>query len=424
MMEILLAFLGGIRTNIVSGAQRMTPLSGIWNIVTGWANIPWLAGIISIIIISVSCVIVADTLVIKNTFNLILISAIMCTSPAMINAFVYGYGGLPFAISLLFASYAVREGFRGSIGGYLRYYICLTIVVMTYTAYASWSAVLIIIISVDGFIHKSVPGITIIKKELTLLALSVFSVLTDIFFCRIVISISGQNFQGRVTDSLYSKSMIGILNTMVTDCISYWKSFFTHIYLDFTHISVYLCLIVLIFYFFIIKADWGGVKKKIIIGSTALVLVHVALIPIAYDLLRLIWGTGHQLTGYAIIVWSVLLIVLLDRIVQRVDAEESLRLIKIKSVILPAIFLLLSLYSYHLILAANVGYLRVDVLANSAEQTLNRIAMRLESIEGYTPGVTKVFFAGYLGKYGSADMTMLSYSESISFVGNTVHAVT
>ena len=140
--------------SIINGATRMTWLSNFWYLLQDSVQVPWFAGCLSLILYGFSAFFACNALTIKSDLCLILITGIMVVQPALISSQVYGAGGLPFSVALFFSSLAAWSFFSEWNLRYVIFAFAVIVTIGTYTAYISWTAVIILIRDIEDILIK------------------------------------------------------------------------------------------------------------------------------------------------------------------------------------------------------------------------------------------------------------------------------
>lgn len=134
---------------ITSGRWFLTVACGI----SSYYTLPWLIGIISLLWISITCVILTEILEIKHTEWIVLISVLFVSFPALASTYAYIFtaDGYMFALLLsVLAVYLTKRYRRGFAAGGL----CLAFSMGTYQAYLSVCMLLCLYVLVQRFTEE------------------------------------------------------------------------------------------------------------------------------------------------------------------------------------------------------------------------------------------------------------------------------
>lgn len=119
-------------------------------------DLPWVTGLLSIILISLTAVVVADVFKIENPFLLILTGGLLVSFPAITHTFYFQYTADGYMLAMLLAALSVRFSLIGGKGPWRIALSCLFICLSCgiYQAYVSFA----LLLAVCHFVQKSLEG--------------------------------------------------------------------------------------------------------------------------------------------------------------------------------------------------------------------------------------------------------------------------
>lgn len=143
--------------------------------------------------------------------------------------------------------------------------------------------------------------------------------------------------------------------------------------------------------------DWGRLLALV---------AGVALLPLALNFITVLSTGGwvHELMHYSFVLLFVLIIKLFELAFQKTDTNKAL------SVARAVGFTMVAILAWNCFCVSNIAYLRLQVCYENSFATANRIAARMESLEGYSSELP-VAFVGELGReaYGGTLEEFSSY---------------
>lgn len=424
---------------VYAGSMRMTWLTSVWNILQAGAQVPWFAGLISLTLYGLSAYFVCEALEIKSEICAVLTTGVMTITPALISSHVYGAGGVPYTISLFFASLAAWSFFSKRKYHYILFCISVMITVATYTNYISWTAVVFLIRQIRDLL-KGKKGCKKIWTENGIAVLLTSAVMgINMAVCGILISISKMEFQDRVT-SLWQNGSSERLNFARASLHMIIKEFLPpslvdklgrepYFYSLFTKNRFMAVLFyVAVIFTFIYLVEYIR-KNKNRLQLTIQLFIHLVMLFFSMDILTYVTNS-HVLMQFGHIAPWILMLILLEDFADSVLIEKRNGIIQggkkwefcvrikrklyIGSVIILCIYTIISNC-----LMANVGYMRGETNFRAGLLLMERIVVRMESIDGYVPGQTGVYFLGHLADYGNAPMDAFDFAEGLTGISVT-----
>ncbi len=402
----------GVFENICTGATRMTPFSGVWLYLQGKVQVPLYAGILSLILCGLAAYFVCDYLDVKNDIFVVLVAGIMTVCPALISANVYGAGGLPYAIALLFSSAGPWISKKNTWWAYVGAVAFLFISAATYSSYLQWAACIFIIKQIKYLIEQGKIDVRkFIKNDFKYAFILLLPTCMDVLLSALLLRYAGTSAQGRVYSAIesgsevfagythaewaldsFKKMILELLPPFVTNHFN--KTWVYYSVFDYNTILWILFFVSWVIIFFMI------IKRICKLESTKtrmfLLMLHAVVLFFAMDILTYV-TMAHVLMQYAHIVPWILLLIIADTILDKDDFSKMVSKIAQYVLLLMCVFTIL-----YESLVANVAYQRGECFFRTGVLAANRIMGRLESIENYGEN-TEVYFVGDLQDYGAPE---------------------
>ena len=355
--------------NMLSMGRWFLPVaSGI----SSFYDLPWVTGLMAIFFHAISAVAIVEIFKVKKTITACLIGATVVSFPTVTSVMMYNYVADAYSTSFLFAVLAAlfltREKPKFLISA-----ILITLSVGIYQAYITVT-------------------ITLLLCFLIIKALSKDTKIKELFLCigkYLIVGIAGM--------LLYYLVLIILLKLTKTTLLDYQgfgdaatlngidifasfyiikESFFGYFF-DFSNgINVFSLINAIILIASIIWYVVYIIKNKIGVLKSSLVAVFVILLPICANVLCFINSDldYHNLMKMGFLCFYLLFIL----IYEKVDFEKtSFQSIKSWSVLVISAVLI-----FNYIIIANVSYHKLNISYEKSIGTLNRIADRIEQIDG------------------------------------------
>ena len=124
-------------------------------------SMPWLHGITSLLLLSVSICIIVELFQLKSRLGQILLSALIISFPSQVGTFCYMYTSSSYAVAFLFCVLAVREAAKDNWRHWLVSALLFTLMLSIYQAYLAITASLMILLLMTSSLmhHYSVISV-------------------------------------------------------------------------------------------------------------------------------------------------------------------------------------------------------------------------------------------------------------------------
>ncbi len=136
---------------ITSGRWFLTVACGI----SSYFTLPWLIGILSLLWISITCVILVELFEIKSPLHAIIISAIFVTFPALASTYAYIYTADGYMFAMFLAVLAVYLTKKYPSKGFIFGGICLAFSMGTYQAYLPVTMLLSLLVVLGYYLTEN-----------------------------------------------------------------------------------------------------------------------------------------------------------------------------------------------------------------------------------------------------------------------------
>lgn len=387
-------------------------------LVQGGIKLPWIYGFFSLILYGISAYIIAGIFEIKRQVPLMLLCALMITSPTATCAHLYVGGTLCMALALLSACLAVSSLLFWKHGWIFSFFF-LMISESLYAAYLSVSLALFLFYALLQILKE--PGKEekkLICSHFLMLFLSAFSMLLTYILIRVFTAIGKTGVADRVENvtgrsvTEWIKKAVETLGRLLYAFLPGGTSYFwgNKILFFLFWITLFATLIVLI-----------RLAGKRLHGKKLLLLLFVfdiLCLPLGINAIGLLNNTYTLMHWSYITPWIFMLALyealFHDEALGGILGEKQLKTYSVLVFSLMCITIINGLY------LANASYTRAYAIYESAMQLTTRVSDRIEQEKGYEPGVTPVYIVGDLREHYAPKREEMSYLYSMAGVGSTM----
>ena len=390
-------------------------LAPIWNAVFHNIQLPWLEGILTLFLYSLSAWLICELLNITRIIPTILTSGLLVTSPTAISSNHYLSSAHIYATALLFACLAVFAFFKWK-HGWFACFICLLICEGSYAAYLNVALTLYLLVSIGDLSENKKKAKETLISHIKMLLTTVCSLSVTLITLKGILFLFGGKLQGRIASATpqQASDYISRLKTAVYDVLHFFApnngiSYFQNQKLLYSLFIIGLGVSLLSFISLCYHNKLRSQPLNII-----LLLINFCCLPVAMNLIG-IFFTSHTLMTFSYIMpWLFFL-----------QTYEKTHLLKIHttSKILqyiygPLILLLCFITIYTGCILANASYMKAYANYESAIALSNRIINHIERIDGYVPGETRVCFVGDTREYYSPYRSGFAICDSLTGIGS------
>ncbi|WP_022759430.1 glucosyltransferase domain-containing protein [Butyrivibrio fibrisolvens] len=391
--------------------ERMTPLTGLWSYLLGDTKLPWINGLIVLGIYAFSSYLTCEILEIQSDLIRIAIACILVINPAFISSNLYTVS-IEFSVALLFSVlgtfFVLKDQKRYKLLGFVFMFLCLG----TYGPYISWSLSLMVLIKIRYILSDYKLG-EIFKQEIKSVLGYLGVLVALLIFCALL---KGQN-QDRVDHAfsiLYDGTIfISFLEQIKNTVLSYVPDNIVNMIgatrgfnSDYSGFFIENRLLVVLYYIAIVLtiiAFFCILRRSI--TKLLVLLLHLIVLIMVRDLFGIV-TQSHTLMQFAYITpW--ILILMTGDILQNYDDNLFHKVYKAAVVVL-SVFTVISG-----ILLANTAYMKEENTYIASLMLSNRIADKVESVDGYVPGTTEVWFIGDIQKYYANEQSGFARARDI-----------
>lgn len=404
--------------SIVDGATGARWFQSILFNILGDGTLPWIIGILSLFFYSVTSWAICELLQIERTVSVIALSGILVTSPNAIicNYYLSGAHALAFALMTcvlsVYAFYKMKHGIVWSI-------VFLLLGAGTYVSYVDVAMSVFLIMQIGLILQNKTENLAkIIKKHFQMLGIFAVGFIGTYLINWIIYTVAGKIPQGRVTDAFDiatgSGTQGGVKVLIERILRAMWHSvaavtpfrnwsYFQQRHIYYTVFCIAL-VISLIAFVHVIKNQKIWINKLLLV---LLVFDSVCLL-LAISFIDVFQIPHPLLTAAYVIPWIFMLQIY--EIVFQIQLESWTK--GIKSFIYSGIILLMCIVTIvEGCLLANTCYMRAYSNYMSSMMVMNRVADKIESVDGYEPMNTPVVI---LGGFPYADMGYFSWLSAFS----------
>lgn len=338
-------------------------------------SMPWIYGIISIVLLTIVGIEVADFLEIKNELLVIFTVAITVCSPAVISGFAFMFCASSYALSLLLATLSVKWILKKNTKYKIISVVMMALSISIYQAYIQFIAALVIVKLIKKLLIDDYKPIDVFKEAVWYFA---FLIISLILYYAIQLAFEALGTYGeRMSYAFSGKSILERIVVIYTSFAGiFYKGYYGYVRGTISTVIHMMILIVEVSLslYFLVK------KKKI--GVVILTALLAIMYPAATNSLHLIADTGviHSVSQFSFVTFYYLAIVLCDGI-------EKKNLYIFKDVIEAAlVFVLVSN-----IFLANETYFSMQLNYENAYSYFTTMLAEIHSTPGYTEDLIVVF---------------------------------
>lgn len=384
------------------------------------AQIPFITGLFSGIIISFAVMFLCRTLKVKKISYIFLISALVVTFPVLYKSNTFLSSIQVFVMALLASVLAVYFANKDTLVGYLASGIFVIVSLACYQAYMPFAVSLFLLtVLIDALENKRV---SVLFKRIAITGM-VFVVATILYYIswqllQDVFNVVPADYRGEsVTMSSFFSSDIftRIIEAYVLGVLMCLKGLFYHgnipIMVIARVIKFLMPFVAIILMFLIIK-----IKKVEFKNILASLLIFTSL-PLAIGLIYILSPfPPHSLMVFTTIIPFLMVIILSDRFLN--TKKNIYKILNWIVVVLLAVSIILN------VIIGNVGYSLMSSMSKSATSFATRVVDRVESTAGVDVG-TKVCFVSdehwfYSDRYTEKELENKELSMADYFNGFTV----
>ncbi len=403
-------------------ADYGTP-SGRWLLPTvlslsGDFSLPWLNGVLGLLFLSLTACLVVSAFRIKRPMGVILTSALLVSFPTVAATYTYMFtaDGYFFALFLaaLGAYLTARYPLMGIPFGIL--FICLSLGI--YQSYYPVAIVMMVGALIFDVLDKKYTLGKLVLKGVRMVAVLLLAMGSYMAIVRVTTRETG------LSDYMGISSM-GQLNmselpAIIAKCYTEYEKYFlvgkgsfyeNGIYFEIVPYLLIVALACSLILLFLVLYE-----RKLGVGATLLVLVLVALYPLAADTIHvMISGSDsiHQLMLYGVVFVLVLPVALASYACDHIgEASDFLGSVQVALAWFLMLCMMVTSFSY--MVADNKAYLKMELTFDQIYAYSNRLIAAVENTEGYYVGMPVALIGQ---RTDSAELTGTKELETIFIQG-------
>lgn len=348
-------------------------------------SMPWLWGLVSLVLISVAVCLIIRLFDIKNPLIKVLLSGLITTFPSQTGTFCFMFTSSAYALSFLCAVLAAYIFCRGAKWRFPACAVLMTASLGIYQAYIALAASLFVVymikLLIDGESAKNTLTLALKALLMLIVSLALYAGITWA-----VLNFTGAEFNTYVTDNVNERGILGRVR-MAYDFLVYYLSYrefalITSETSRWLHILLFALCAVALIVAAVKRARQGSMT------AGALILGCALLLPLAVNCLYLAMAKDsiHTLVIYSFVAFYVLAAVLMERVLA--GGEVTKRLARDLAYLALTVALVSNVYF------ANEVYLKLYLQYENAYSFYSIMLSRAESLPGFDAG-TELAIIGY-----------------------------
>ena len=348
-------------------------------------DLPWLAGLIAIILHAFGAVCVCRIFDVRKKITAALIGALIVSFPAFTSVLMYNYVADGYALAFLFSCLAAML-LTADKPRYIGAAVLIALSAGIYQAYVTVTIMLLLCYLIRESLYGETTVRTLILKSVKFLITGVVGIVLYYLVLTLLLKITGAellDYQG--ANSAATLSGLNIFATLYTIKNSFFTYFFdfSEGFNTFGTINIVILALTVILYLTDI------IKRKLNIGKILLVVFYTAMLPVGASILAFINSNVdyHNLMKMGFFVFYLVLLLQYERTDFK---NQKANVIKLWTILLLCVLLI-----FNHIVIANVSYHKLNMAYEKSFGTLIRIADRIEQTEG-SAECDDILVIGYL----------------------------
>ena len=387
-------------------------VSGRWflSIACGFSSyyaLPWLIGLLSIVILALTSVLLVEVLEIKNTAAGMLVAGILVTFPVLTSTFAYVFTMDGYMLAIFLAVLSVYLASKKKLG-FLFGGIALAFSMGIYQAYLP-IAILLCIYKVSIILLMETEKKEKIKFILNYLYMGVIGVLLYYIIMKVSLFFAGTelgDYQGVKEQTGFSLGRI----------IELYKDFFQFVLTGKVLVNNVFSILafILIAGMFVYTVIRIVVQKKLYksVWLYLTLMTLVVILPVATNIILVILPniSYHTLMRYQYVIYLMVMIAYVEKYLPKKNKITSAILISTVSVLI-----------FNYIVTDNIAYSNLEKKYEKTYAYCMRLADRMEQTEGYYQGIPVAMIGVVSDKeYPLTDVTGDVTSKLLGITGDTL----
>ena len=333
-------------------------------------SMPWIYGLLSVVLLAISVCLIVRILGIQSKPLQALLGALMLAFPSVTGTFCFMFTSSAYALAFLFA---VGSVYVYMFARKLRLPLSVLLLVAAlgiYQAYISVAACLYMLLMIEDVLDKDASPVRIVLFGLKALAMMAVSIAVYYGITQLVFLVTGAEFNSYVTDNVNGSVSLLRRVRMAYDSFLYVFEF-RNFALITTEASRYIHIILSALILLGLGAIAWRNRKPL---NTALLLVLIALLPLAIECMYLIMSKEsiHTLVIYSFTTVYMLAIIVIERLPGRAGRVYR-----------DALSLLLAVVALANVYYANMVYLKLDLQYENASAFYTSLCAQIKDTDGF-----------------------------------------
>lgn len=391
------AFLFSDTRTFADGASGTRWLLAIYFALIKTIRMPWLLGVMTLLLYGVAAWLVCETLSITSSAGIILVSGLMVTSPTMISSNFYLTSAHMYAGALLFAcmaAYAYEKWRHGWIAAF----VFMLLSEGSYAAYIGMTLSLFFLCSLKELLFdQEANDKHNLARHFGMLFLFGGSMVATTVICNLI---TANNTAGRVQDA-QAQAATDYVGNIITSLQQVFTFFLPGTYNTYFHgervmYSLFLLCAalsaVLVVWLFAKQQLW---KRPL---GVFLLVADIICLPLAMNAIGIVAKWVHTLMTFSYLTPWLFFVMAVEQLYRRDDLRKDWeRLLRWGYSLLACVLAGLTVLCG--IRLANLCYTKAYARYEMTIADSTRLVDRIESVPGYEKGVTPVVLAGYQTTY-------------------------
>lgn len=391
------AFLFSDTRTFADGASGTRWLLAIYFALIKTIRMPWLLGVMTLLLYGVAAWLVCETLSITSSAGIILVSGLMVTSPTMISSNFYLTSAHMYAGALLFAcmaAYAYEKWRHGWIAAF----VFMLLSEGSYAAYIGMTLSLFFLCSLKKLLfNEKGDDKHNLARHFGMLFLFGGSMVATTVICNLI---TANNTAGRVQDA-QAQAATDYIDNIITSVQQVFAFFLPGTYNTYFHGErVMYSLFLLCAALSAVLVVWLLVKQRLWKRPLGLFLLaaDIACLPLAMNAIGIVAKWVHTLMTFSYLTPWLFFVMAVEQLYRRDDLRKDWeRLLRWGYSLLACVVAGLTVLCG--IRLANLCYTKAYARYEMTIADSTRLVDRIESVPGYEKGVTPVVLAGYQTTY-------------------------
>lgn len=378
----------------------------IYQMIKGKNSLPVINGFLFLLFVSFSNYLIIETIEIEKKISEFFICSIMTVnySTSLLNAtYIHDLDADAFSLLCVCLSVWIINKYNKKIFAYI---ISILLFVFSLGLYQSYIEVAISIFLILAII-KTIKGHDIKEillntfKQFVIIGISMLAYYLLFKLSTSIFEISSSNYHNpsealNINFSNLNESIIAALKSL-----QIWYQFprnYNVLLIGALNYALTLLLIIILLLIFI--------KNKMCIKHILFTILLIVLIPLGSSSIQFISKTSHELTAYSYFLMYVLIIKMIELYNEKYESSIFKKIINFLLV------LSMMCFSFDNVLYSNALSLKKELEEQETLSVFTRIIDRIEQIDGYKVGKTKVLFIGNI-----KDSVLVDDREGFNFSG-------